>query len=382
MNGDFDGTAPSLTTTCQAIDCYILPNLASQLRIFPSALQVEMAFKNMLRRVVASDTPINVNDSASTTFDEYPLKSPLPQPTIQGKETTFGTNPVIKTFYAGKSNGSSVNWVETPPKQLKQKVSKAYDRVAIKVYKVADPEQPTIAGRTPLKIEKIEVQSPVLVTSLKDIVEHEGIFLEAHETATFTSPFKPLFFSYDNIIAAYSEASAGSVLKEHLHLLTQLMAELFGNMLIQLRHLRDSKLISFKLAWAYFPRDSIIYRGAEDCERLFRVVDTEYQQIPPALSVSCCHIVFTGATFQWTITNLEIPEFEGNLPISSLPNYPLSFHANASLLKSKLIARGKKVLDYQGLNYCEYAGTGNFVGAKTERHNVSLSFRDILRHVY
>lgn len=330
-----------------------------------------MAFKNMLRRALTSDTPFNFNDSASTTLDGYPLKSPLPTPAIQGKEPTFGTNPVIKTFYAGKSNGCDVNWVETPPKQLKQKVSKAYDRVAIKVYKLSDPEQPTIGGRTPLKIQQIEFQSPMLVAALKDIVEHEGIFLEAHETATFTSPFKPLFFSYDNIIAAYNEAFPGSVLKEHLQLLTQLMAELFGNMLIQLRHLRDSKLISFKLAWTYFARDSIIYCGAEDCERLFRVVDTEYQQNPPALSVSCRHIVFTGATFEWTITNLKIPAFGGNLPITSLPNYPLTYHANASLLKSNLIARGKKALNYQGLNYCEYAGTGI---SGLERHNVSLSF--------
>lgn len=339
-----------------------------------------MGFKNMFRPVVALDP--GFYDSKSTTSDEHPLKLPLTKPAMQSKEPTFGTNPIIKTFYAGKRSANVIDWVETPPKQLKQKVSRAYDRVAIKIYKLEDREQPTIAGRTPLKIQRIEVQSPVLVTSLKDIVEHEGIFLEAHETATFTCPFKPLFFSYDKIFAAYNEASAGSILKEHLHLLTQLLTELFGNMMTQLRNLKDSKLISYKLAWAYFPRDSIIYCGDEDCERLYRVNDTEYQECPPALIVSCRHIVFTGATFEWMVTNLEIPHFKGNLPISGLPNYPLLFHANPSLLKSKLIARGKKVLDYQGLNYCEYAGTGNLVREETERHNVSLNFRDDRRNLY
>lgn len=66
--------------------------------------------------------------------------------------------------------------METPPKQLNKKVSRAYDRVAMKVYKVRDPEKPTIAGRTPLKIHIVEIQSPILVTSLKDVVKLEGIF--------------------------------------------------------------------------------------------------------------------------------------------------------------------------------------------------------------
>lgn len=66
--------------------------------------------------------------------------------------------------------------METPPKQLNKKVSRAYDRVAMKVYKVRDPEKPTIAGRTPLKIHVVEIQSPILVTSLKDVVKLEGIF--------------------------------------------------------------------------------------------------------------------------------------------------------------------------------------------------------------
>ena len=333
-----------------------------------------MAIKNLLRRHVLSNAPIRSIDSASTTFDGLPPTSSLPPSAAQGKEPDFGTNAVIKTFYEGpKKSGRQINWMETPPKQLNKKVSRAYDRVAIKLYKKKDPEQPTIAGRTPMKIDVIEIQSPILVTALKDIVEDEGVFLEVHDIATFTSPFKPLYFSYDKIVALYDRTGDCSVLKEHLHLLVQLMVELFGDMMTQLRHLKESRLISFKLAWAYFPRDSVIYCGAEDCERLFRVVDTQYKQQsrePPVLAISCRHIIFNGMSFEWAVTCLEIPLFGGNLPITSLPHYPLSFHANAKLLNANLTARGEKVLDYQGLNYCEYSGTGISTGTETKRHNV------------
>ena len=332
-----------------------------------------MGFKNLIGRSVIPGSSINANVSASTTLNGLLSKSPAPTPTAQGKEPTFGTNPVIKTFYEGKGNGCAINWVETPPKQLKPKISKAYDRVAIKVYKVKDPEQPTITGRTPLKIHMIEIQSPILVSSLKDVVEQEGVFLEAHETAKFTAPFKPLYFCYDEIITLYKQAGEGTILKEHLHLLTGLMVDLFGDMMAQLKHLRESKLITFNLAWTYFPRDSILYCDAEDCDRLVRVIDTQYQdngQGRTCLSITSRNIIFNGATFEWAITCLKIPGFGGNLPVTSLPNYPLSFHADPSFLKSKMKARGEKVLDYQGLRYCEYAGTGIF-DCPPKRHNVS-----------
>ena len=78
-----------------------------------------MAFKNLLRRSAVTDAyeykvPEKVNGYASE------------EPNIQGKEPSFGTNPVIKTFYPGKGSCQGrPNWVETPPKQLKEKVARA-----------------------------------------------------------------------------------------------------------------------------------------------------------------------------------------------------------------------------------------------------------------
>ena len=338
-----------------------------------------MGIKKWIGHSDFSNDSVGANVSASTTLNGLPSKSLEPTVTAQGKESTFGTNAIIKTFYEGKSNGCSVNWVETPPKQLKPKISKAYDRVAIKVYKVKDPDQPTISGRTPLKIHIIEIQSPILVSTLKNVVEHEGVFLEAHETAIFTAPFKPLYFSYDKIVALYKQAADGTVLKEHLNLLTGLMTELFGDMMAQLKHLKESRLITFKLAWTYFLRDSILYCGGEDCDRLVRVDDTQYQDDgrgQTCLSVNSRHIIFNGATFEWAITSLKIPKFAGNMPITSLPDYPLSFHTDPSSVKTKLRARGEKALDYQGLRYCEYVGTGIF-DRERKRHNVSSNWNNV-----
>ena len=251
-------------------------------------------------------------------------------------------------------------------------MARAYDRVAIKIYKVKDHEKPTMSGRTSLKIHMIELQSPVLVAAIRDIMKNEDVFLEATETARFEAPFKPLYFCYDKIRVLYERLDDDNVLGKVVGLLLQVMADIFGEFMTHLKHLKASGLISYKLAWTYFPKNSIIYGGSHDCERLCRVIDTQYlSNKRPSLQINCQEIAFDGESFAWKATTLEIPAFAGNSPVTALPCYPLSFHVDQVGLRERLKARGQKVLDYQQLTYCEYTGVGLLVqGYKIERYSV------------
>jgi len=326
-----------------------------------------MAFKQMLRR---NTKPAKVfdadDDSTYSTAKALPSKTPIANPAAQEKESNFGTSAVTKIFYKHHKKG----WVETPPKQTSNKNVKMYDRVAIKIYKSPDPKKPIVNGRSALKIESVEIQSPILVAALKSILEPLGVFLGPHETAVFREPFKPLYFAYDNIVDLYDRTYSDTILKEHLHLLTQLMNELFGDTMTRLQHLRESKLICYDLAWTYFPKGSIVYSGAKDCERLYRVDDTEYDDSNGRMKISCQKIAFDGTKFAWKAARLEISAFSDNVPVASLSNYPLAFYKNPDLLKARLIVRGKLVLEYQELKYREYSGTGHHGDLETKRHNV------------
>ena len=83
-----------------------------------------MAFKNLLRRSAVTDAyEYKVHPEKANGYASKEVSS---TPNMQGKEPSFGTNPVIKTFYPGKgSHQGRPNWVETPPKQLKEKIAKA-----------------------------------------------------------------------------------------------------------------------------------------------------------------------------------------------------------------------------------------------------------------
>lgn len=72
--------------------------------------------------------------------------------------------------------------------------------------------------------------------------------------------------------------------------------------------------------------------------------------------------------------NVDIPKFDGNLPIINLTNYPLEFHPDRDRVKVRLTERGKKVLEYQELKYCEYEGLAIFKQDMLEKKpNVSQS---------
>jgi hypothetical protein len=316
-------------------------------------------------------------DGSSTSSSIEKYNNTNSQPPIPGRDADFGTAAIIKTLYEGKNSGNGhFDWVDSPPKQLNKKVAKAHNRVAIKVYKIKDSAQETISGRTPLKVHMVQLQSQVLVSALQDIFKGVNEFLEVTETATFKEPFKPLFFCYDKIVALYEKTEPDGTLKQHLRLLVQVMAELFGGFMAHLRHLRASGLISYKLAWTYFPKDTFVFCGSEDCTRVCRVVDTDYeggtQCHGPRLAIHCEQIAFDGVSFVWKPISVYIPSFGGNLPITALPNYPLSFHPDQDDVKARLIQRGKRVISYQDLTYCEYSGIGMFVvGGKAQKHNVS-----------
>ncbi|KIW00918.1 uncharacterized protein PV09_07661 [Verruconis gallopava] len=314
-------------------------------------------------------------DDTSECSDHKSEKAVKKAPTV---DPTFGCDAAIKTFYEGKnSNANYFDWVETPPKQVSKKIAKAYDRVAVKVYKVKDLEKPVVGGAFALKYHMIEVQSPILVGALRDIMKKEDVYLEPTETATFKHPFRPLWFRFDEIASLWRK-TAESQLKSHLGVLMKVLNDIFGGVQTHLSNLQSSQLINFKYSWMYFPKDSLVYSPDKDCERICKVVDTEIitdQRTRKHLIIKAEELAFDGESFAWRDTILDVPAFEGNRPIRELDHFPLSFAEDPDEIKSRLAERGKKVLKYQGLTYCEYDGLGLFneeaTGTRNEKHNVS-----------
>ncbi|SPQ20659.1 8e91407e-3944-4112-816d-64ed6737502f [Thermothielavioides terrestris] len=293
------------------------------------------------------------------------------------KNGELGASVSVKTLYEGpNSRGDVYNWVDYPPKQLTKSAARAQDRVAIKVFKIKDPEKPIISGRFSLRYHMLEVQNPLLVAALGEILEKQDIHLDTSENASFKYPFPELYFGYDDIVAKHrslGEEEPTHPLLPFLLLLIRLLDDIFADTRAKLKALRAAGLVSFKLAWTLFPRNRTVVSWGNNCELLCKVTSATYESFngSQVLIILGRVLRFDGRVFLWEDFTIRIDDFGGNRPITELPAYPLELHEAAGDVRTRLTARGRKVLDYQGLTYAHYSGIAIHSSSKaTERHNV------------
>ncbi|SPJ73167.1 related to TOB3 (member of AAA-ATPase family) [Fusarium torulosum] len=292
------------------------------------------------------------------------------------KDPTFGADATIQTLYEGKNSNGQRNewdWQDYPPKQVPESTAKARDRVAIRVYKVRDLEKSAISGRYPLKYHRVDIQNPLLLNALEPIVKKENIHLDVHDVAIFKEPFRPLWFCQDEIRHLYKETKQGDPLKGFLQLFLRALDEIFRDIKIKRRNLLDKGLTDFRTAWTLFPRDSTVYSFGMNSEFIGKVEGTEYDTSDglAQLVITVKVMAFNGEEFVWRRKLLTINEFAGNKPIRDLRHYPFDMHLDKDAIKERLMARGRKVLDLQGLTYCSYNGIALHPGERSvEKHNV------------
>ncbi|EEQ89779.1 hypothetical protein RJZ56_001732 [Blastomyces dermatitidis] len=311
------------------------------------------------------------NEMSNLTISGVSSK-PRKTPASPEKEVEQGSSAVVKTLYEGKNSTSTYyDWQDYPPRQqLSKKAAKDNDRVAIVVYKAKDTSKPVISGRFSLKYHAIDIQSPILVSALKDILKEDEIYLEGSEAARFEEPFSALYFRSDEISELYRSTEQDSPLKVHLELLVKIMGDMFTQTKLRVKRLQDSGLVSWSLAWAYFPKGAYVYSWENNREVLTKVVETRYEKggLVRALFIKCKIIVFDGENFIWEDVTLDLPIFTGNMPITDLPHYPMRFHEKPDAVIARLKARATGVLDLQALRYKTY--TDIALDCKGRRHNV------------
>jgi len=293
------------------------------------------------------------------------------------KNVEIGANPSIKTLYEGPgSREDAYNWVDYPPKTVTKSLARAHDRVAIKVYKVKDPDKPVLSGRFSLRYYMLEIQNPLLVACLAEVLKKQEMHIEPSEPVTFKDPFVKLYFAYDDLAAKHRELlqnEPNNSLEPFLHLLLRLLDDVFADTRAKLKALRADRLVSFRLAWAYFPRGTTVITWGNNCELLCKVKETRYTRMGncAVFLIEGEVLQFEGRGFHWEPHTIIIESFKGNLPITELDAYPLEFHEAVEDVRARLTARGRKSLEYLGLTHAFYQGLALHVrGNVTERHIV------------
>ena len=304
------------------------------------------------------------------------------KPALPERDASFGTEASIKVVYEGKeSTKAYIHWEDHPPKQLSKAAARAQDRSAFKAYKTIDKEKPCISGHHALKYHRLDILNKSLVEALAPLLEKEGVHLDVNETAVFFCPFQALWFCQEDILNHYKDLSETDPVRSYFHVLLHTMEEIFDEMRTKRCHMQASGLIDFQSLWTLFPRGSTVYAfgmmagslgKVSDVDSLSKVVGTQYEAEKNVkwLLVKAKSISYNGENFVWREQELVIPFFEGNKPVQELTCYPLEFHPEAAEVQRRLIARGKKMLDFQELTYCCYKGIAVCQKPQIQRHHV------------
>jgi len=125
-----------------------------------------------------------------------------------------------------------------------------------------------------------------------------------------------------------------------------------------LRPMLKAGTITYDLVWALFKPNTIAYTPTytnKDDPRCFKVDSTyEYESWMTGQKswvVDGRYLEYDGKAFGLGDHQVSIPAFKGHKKITSLATYPLKYHADPEAIKAQLIARGKKFVSLQGMNY-------------------------------
>ena len=323
------------------------------------------------------------SEKAAAGVAAKPGTSKSAKPESKDAANSVGGALTVKTYYEGTSIGDGFyNWQDYPPRQQSKSGSKMQDRAAIKLYKIKDKTKPVIGGRFVMTFYQVEIQSPLLLAALAPILsEGQDYHIDPEETAVFNAPFRPLFFAYDAIVARLGilhpqTGPDDAALQPPLKLLVCVLDELFAEVRMKRKGLVERGLMSYELAWTYFPPNAVVLSRASNADVLSRVLTTTYvrNMATEALVVRVQVLRFNGEAFVWERQELKISAFSGNRPVVEFDHCPL-VHLPAdeqAELTTRLAERGRLVLDYQGLAYRWYTGVGMHLNdqGKMERHNV------------
>lgn len=276
-------------------------------------------------------------------------------PSLDSDNAQSGQLVAVQKFFEGPPTCKCcINWVEKEPNQVPAVVQERYLGAAILVYKGKDHTARTVGGLKKYRWNTVIIQSHIIRNLITPILESMGRPVLEKQNIVFATPFKDLYFSYKKIIELYESLREGTEGHSHLKLLVEVMEDLFKDTSSAVAELQGRKLINQEYLWTLFPKGMIVFTRLRGVESALEVVENNWDPTDAKKPfLKCRYVCFDGYNFGFRSENLHITPLIGTNPIDQLEVYPLSFHENSSVIKEQLLARGRKMLGYQGVSFRE-----------------------------
>ena len=208
------------------------------------------------------------------------------------------------------------------------------------------------------------------------------------------------FYSRDGIKDRLTQeeklANPETSLVADLKVALQYVEEEHGNNIASLENMLPDNEITWKLLWALFKPNTMMYHFHEYTEQAqvlqMRTMKVKYRKDgAPFWVVTCDMIADDGLKFGYTKIlaialrpvqsyELEIDQFDGTRKIQDLIVYPLEYAQDPEKIRSDLIERGKKYVQMVGHTFWETSGPalGEIINDKFDVERTKFNVSDVL----
>lgn len=145
--------------------------------------------------------------------------------------------------------------------------------------------------------------------------------------------------------------------RKHLKVLLKYLDKDYASTKKTLYPMLESGIITFDLLWALYKPNTLAYTttyGSVDEPRAFKIelAEKEFSFLKGEwYNIEGRYLEYDGKTWGMGTMDCDVAAFKGARKITSLNCYPLKYHKNEAKLRADLIARGKKFVSLQGVNY-------------------------------
>lgn len=257
-----------------------------------------------------------------------------------------GTLTQVRDLYQTKPDSKgNRSWTTTYPDDLEEPPENA----EAAQYALIVRHTKCYDGRRKLRLASMVIQSALLKKVLAKVFDKYPGVTPNLERLEFSAPFKPFVHRWEKFIEARANETDAKT-KEHLELLWTVLEEELRSTISEKRDLLSNGVITYQAAWTIFEPGVIVYSNEDGVDRAYVLTDGSYSCQPPQFNLGVRSIDWDGEQFGYIGNTLEIPAFAGTCPITSLPAYPLHYHAELKQMKRSLTARGRLFETYQGVS--------------------------------
>jgi hypothetical protein len=217
------------------------------------------------------------------------------------------------------------------------------------------------------------IRSPYIKTALEEVIgSYPGVNI--HTDGPIIIKDNPwCLFHYRNELRGYAAKLRNKKAKEHNHFVLQYMAKVLRREIANYESLMvDSDRepgLEFQDLWmAFKPGILLLYKKSSDSidfDTICRFREMEIQKgsatIPRHWVLKVESLAWVGEELRYIFHRVRINKYDGYRPLTTLDLYPLAYDPDTELVKSRVLARGKKYVTMFGIHHCFHDGIASLV---------------------